>query len=212
MPFTNSLSFTQTANDNETGVVADLTDYAISGNPVRSAKANYLLWAKTDKNGVRTFDNPDPGNVLSNLSYTVNTPSDGHYEGILMRFDIYDGGTPYAEDEAVYHDGAVYIANGATTGNLPTDTNFWTMVTDLSTLIANASVEVYIEDFYNKARSLQCLNQILTNCNCCTDIIKSRAALAVKFKILAADLAFADDNPARMEKIMRDVESTCSTC
>src|SRR5687767_14640731 len=131
MAFTNSLSFTQTADDIESGVVTNLTDYGVSGNPLRSAKDEYLLWSKTDKNGVRTFTNPDQENVLSNLTYNVATLTDGHYEGIILRIDIYDNGTPYVVDDVVYHSGSVYIATASTTGNLPTDTNFWAVVTDL---------------------------------------------------------------------------------
>lgn len=205
-------SFTQNA-DIETGVVADTSDYGVGGNPVRSATANYLLWSKTDKNGARTFDNPSQGDVLSNLSYTVNTPMDGYYEGILMRFQIYSGVTAYDEDDVVYYDGSVYIATAATTGNLPTDANFWTVVNDLSTLIDNASVDVFIVDFYIKVRANQCLNdKIINGCDCGCDEELSKSVLLVKYKILSADAAFENDDPEEMEKIIREVEETCSTC
>lgn len=226
MAFTNSLSFTQNANDNEIGVVADLTDYGISGNPLRSAKANYLLWSKTDKNGVRAFSNPDQGNVLSNLAYTVATLTDGHYEGILMRFELYDNVAAYVEEQSsggiitqyasiVYYNGFVYKCTVPSTGNLPTDTNFWIVVTDLSTLIDNTTVDVFIEDFYVKVRANQCANAKFAadcGCGCDGDLSKIRSALEVRYKIVAADAAFANGNPERMEKIIRDIALTCATC
>lgn len=215
MAFTNSLTFIQN-QDIESGVATDATDYGVSGNPLRSAKANYLLWSKTDKNGVRTFSNPDQGNVLSNLSYTVATTSDGHYEGILMRFQIYDNGTAYALNDVVYHSGFVYKAKGATTGNLPTDTAFWDVVSDLSTLIANSTVDVFIEDFYIKLRASQCVNskfEDMENCGCDGgDLYNLRGALQLKAMLVSADLAFADDNPSLMEKIISEINATCSEC
>ena len=215
MALIDALTFTQDA-DVATGVAADTSDYGVGGNPLRSAKANYLLWSKTDKNGVRDFDNPSQGNVLSNLSYAVNTPIDGYYEGILMRFNIYDNGQAYVAGDAVYYLGSVYTATGATTGNLPTDLNFWSApITDLSTLIANTSVDVFIQAFYIKVRANQCINERLLDdcgCGCDGDLNKMRSALIVVYKIKAADAAFADDNPEEMEKIIRDIELTCETC
>lgn len=214
MPLIDSLIFTQDT-DIATGVVADASDYGVGGNPARSAKANYLLWSKTDKNGVRTFSNPSQGNVLSNLSYAVATATDGHYEGILMRFDIYDNGTAYDEDDAVYDNGSVYRATQATTGNLPTDANFWEVVSDLSTLISNSSVDVYIEDFYIKVRASQCVNSKFTNmdnCGCSKDLYSISGALQLKAMLITADLAFADDNPSLMEKIISEINATCSEC
>jgi hypothetical protein len=38
---------------------------------------------------------------------------------------IYDNGTAYVKDDAVSYNGGSYIAKGATTGNLPTDTEYW---------------------------------------------------------------------------------------
>ncbi len=225
MALVDAASFTQNV-DIATGVVTDDTDYSVGGNPPRSAKANYLLWSKTDKQGNRTFDNPDPGNVLSTLSYTVNTPVDGWYEGILMRFTPYDNGTAYVEQQSsgsvitqyasiVYYSGAVYKAIAPGTGNLPTDTNFWEVVTDLSTLIDNTNVDVFIEDFYIKVRSNECANAKFTGvcgCGCSGDLEKLRPALTVRYNIVSADSAFANGNPEEMEKIIREVEETCANC
>lgn len=226
MAFTNSLTFLQN-QDIESGVVTDATDYGVSGNPLRSAKSNYLLWSKTDKNGVRTFSNPDQEDVASNLTYDVATATDGHYEGILMRFGNYDNGTAYVEQQmsgstitqhasVVYYNGVIYRAIAPGTGNLPTDTNFWEVISDLSTLIANTNVDVYIEDFYIKVRASQCVNskfEDMDNCGCSGgDLYNLKNALQLKAMLISADLAFADDNASLMEKIISEINATCSEC
>lgn len=225
MALVDALSFAQNT-DIATGVVTDETDYSVGGNPPRSAKANYLLWSKTDLQGNRTFDNPDQGNVLSTLTYTVNTPVDGWYEGILLRFDPYDNGDSYVEQQSsgsvvtqyasvVYYNSKVYKCTAPSTGNLPTNTSFWQEVTDLSTLIDNTNVDAFIEDFYIKVRSSQCANEKfkgLCGCGCGGDLEKMRLALLMRYNIVSADTAFANDNPEQMEKIIREIEETCINC
>lgn len=226
MAFTNSLTFTQN-QDIETGVVADATDYGVSGNPIRSAKSNYLLWAKTDKNGVRTFSNPDSEDVAANLTYDVATAADGHYEGILLRIANYNGATAYVEQQmsgstitqhasVVYYNGVVYRAIAPGTGNLPTDTDFWEVVSDLSTLIANTNVEVYIEHFYIKVRASQCVNskfEDMDGCGCSgSDMYRLKNSLQLKAMLISSDLAFEDENYALMEKIITEINASCSEC
>lgn len=225
MALIDALSLTQNA-DIDTGVVTNATDYGVGGNPARSAKAEYLLWSKTDEDGNRTFDNPSPGNVLTTLAYTVNTLVDGWYEAMLMRFSEYGGSTAYVEEQSsgsvvtqyasvVYYNGAIYKATAPGTGNLPTDTNFWAAVTDLSELITNTNVDVFIEDFYIKVRSSQCANDKLADncgCGCNGDLSKIQRGLLVASQIMAADAAFANENPEQMEKIIREIQETCSNC
>lgn len=220
-----SLTFTQ-ATDIDAGVVADASDYGVSGNPLRADTANYLLWSKTSQAGVRSFTNPSPGNVLSTLSYNVVTLIDGYYEAILMRFGLYDGGTPYVPEQSsggvitqypsvIYYSGVVYKCIAPSTGNLPTDTNFFEPVTDLSTLIDNVNVDVYIQDVYIKVRSSRCANEKFEDtcgCGCTGDLDKMKPGLTIRYKLVAADSAFTNGNPERMEKIIRDIEETCSNC
>src|SRR5690606_26273353 len=99
---------------------------------------NFLLWSKTDKNSNRTFDNPDQGTVTATLSYQVNTPQDGYYEAILMRFPFYNGAANYLQQQesngvvsvyasVFYHSGSgkVYKAIADSTGQDPTDTDYF---------------------------------------------------------------------------------------
>jgi hypothetical protein len=45
----------------------------------------------------------------------------------------YAGGTAYAVDDVVSYNGASYICTAASTGNLPTDTNFWDQMSSAGT-------------------------------------------------------------------------------
>lgn len=227
MALVDGLSFTQNT-DIETGVVTDTSDYGVGGNPARSATANYLLWSKTDQNSNRTFLYPSQGNVLSTLTYTVSTTLDGYFEGILMRITPYDNGENYVEQQQsgsvitqyasiVAYNSLVYKCIAPSTGNLPTDTNFWEEVTlqELYTLLDNTNIHVFIEDFYIKVRSSACANEKFKancGCGCNDDLNKIRPALNIRYKIISADSAFANGNPEQMDKIIRDVEATCANC
>jgi hypothetical protein len=143
-----------------------------------------------------------------------------------MRFGLYDGATAYIEEQSsggvitqyasiVYYSGAVYKCIAPSTGNLPTDTDYFEVVTDLSTLINNTNVDVFIQDFYIKVRSNQCAaEKFVSNCGCgCNDDLnKIKPGLTIRSNIVAADAAFANGNPEEMEKIIREVEETCANC
>lgn len=147
--------------DGTTGVVTDAT--TAGGYPTpntdRGDAADYMLWAKTDEEGERVFHNPDFGNVLSIISWAVETEVSGLYEAIFLRVSPYDNSTAYVEEQEsggiitqypsiVYYPSTdkVYLCIAPSTGNLPTDTNFWEEVTDLSEIIDNTTIEQEILD------------------------------------------------------------------
>lgn len=225
MALVDGLSFLQNV-DIATGVVSDTSDYGVGGNPVRSDKANYLLWSKTNSQGVRDFDNPNQGNVLSTLTYTVNTPMDGYYEGILCRFSLYDNGANYVEQQQsgnvitqyasiIYDGGFVYKCISPVSGVQPPNGTYWEAVTDLSTLLDNPNVDVFIEQFYIKIRSAECIGEQYKKrcgCGCSGNLDELRIPLLLTSKLIAADAEFANGNYTEMEAIIRDITQTCSTC
>jgi hypothetical protein len=225
MALVDGLSFAQNV-DIATGVATDTSNYGVGGNPLRSDKANYLLWSKTNSSGVRSFDNPDQGNVLSTLVYTVNTPIDGYYEGILCRFGLYDNGANYVEQQQtgnvitqyasiVYSGGSIYKCIAPVIGVTPPDSNYWEVVTDLSTLLDNTNVDVSIEQFYISVRSRICAGQQFKSkcgCGCNGDLDQIRIPLLITSKLIAADAEFANGNFTEMESIIREITLTCSNC
>lgn len=224
MALTLSTSFTQNQPDIDTGVVADTTnDYGIGGDQARGDAANYLLWSKTDENGNRVFDNPEAGDVYAIMAWTVNTLVSGWYERILLRIQNYNPATSYVEQQSsggvitqyagvVYYaaQNKVYKCTEPSTGNLPTDTNFWELVTDLSTLIGNPNIEINITDTYVRAHADECVSDRfaqLSTCGC--DNKDNRSTYYLNGLMIAADSAVASGNYNEMERIIREVQSKC---
>lgn len=229
MALIDSVLFTQNASDLDVGVVTDASDYGVGGNPLRSATANYLLWSKTDKDGNRTFTNPDQGDVYATLQYQVSTLLDGWFEAILMRFTPYSGAANYVEQQesngvvtqyasiVADVDGSIYKAIAPSIGQSVTDTDYFELVPteQLYTLITNTNVDVYVQDIYVKTRTVRCTNRKFTEscgCGCNGDLSKIQPALNLRYKIVAADTAFLADNPEEMEEIIREAEEICSNC
>lgn len=224
-----ALTFTQDADNIAIGVVDDTTaDYGTGSVETRDEKANFLLWSKTDKDGNRTFDNPSTGNELSILQWSVNTPKDGYYEGILLRVPLYNYSEAYVIEQSsggvisqyasVFYYATtdkVYKTIQANTGQVPTDTDYFEEVTDLSTLITNTNVQIKIVDFYVRTRASRCATILVGRLNdttCPNPSTKDRdKAYYVDHQIAAADAAFAQGNPRAMEKIIRDIENKCTS-
>ncbi len=225
MALTPSTSFTQDADDVNLGVVADTTsDYGTGGNPVRSAAANCLLWAKSDENGARTFINPDFGDVLAVMSWDVETLTSGWYERMLMRIQIYAGGTVYNPEQesggvitqyagiayyAATNKFYKYINASSGSGNLPTDTDYWEEVTDLSTLISNTNITVTISDTYVRAHIDSSMKELFAamGATCACDDKANKRAYTLDGLLISADSAVNSGNYDEMEKIIRYLDS-----
>jgi len=232
MALTPALRFTQDADNIEIGIVEDITaDYGDGGNQERGDAANFLLWSKTDKDGNRTFDNPDFGNELSIMQWQVNTPVDGYYEAIWMRIQPYSAVANYVEQQqsgstitqyaSVFYYATtdkVYKAIAPSQGQNPTNTNFFQEVTDLSTIIDNTNVETFFiqtgetntEGVYVKTRASRAASILMGRLDdekCPSPSAKDREkAYLINGLIFSADAEFAQHNPREMEKIMRLIE------
>lgn len=224
------LKFTQDADDITIGIVDNTTpDYGTGGNQNRSDAAEYLLWSKTNKDAVRDLLPVDQSNVLTNMQYNVNTPLDGWYEGIHLRIQFYDAGANYVEQQSsggvitqyasiFYYSttNKVYEAILPSTGQDPTDTTYFAEVTDLSDLIPNTNVAVFIKNFYVKTRASLCASKLfaeLDDCSCSNgNDRQNKHAYYIRGLIVAADSEFAQGSPNEMEKIIRQVTTKCSSC
>lgn len=223
MALTPSTSYTQDVDDVNAGVVADTTaDYDTGGNPARGDAANYLLWAKTDENGNRVYNNPDFGNVLSIMEWDVETPVGGWYERMLLRVQIYVGATSYLKQVesggvvSVYAGIVYYAATNKvykciedSTGNLPTDTNFFEEVTDLSTILANTNITATISNTYVRSHADDGIKELFKamgqNYGC--DEVANKRAYKLDGLLIAADSAVNSSNYDEMDKIITYLES-----
>lgn len=208
-----SPTFTITQQDGGLTAIATNTTTYGSPNQDRDDAAEYVLWSKTDVNAVRTFTNPAQGNVLTNLSYSVSTLVDGWFELIRLRVQPYNGATAYVSGNVIYYatDGKVYQAIASSTGQLPTNPTYFTEVTDLTTVIGNSSIETYYQNFYSEYRTNVCIrDKDDSNCGCAN---KDDTYIDMLYaKKQSADTNFANGNPEIMDKIIRELEDTCTQC
>jgi hypothetical protein len=223
-----NLGFLQDASDITIATVSDTTaDYGQGGVEARGDAANFLLWSKTDQDGNRVFTNPDFGNVLSVMNWSVSTQVDGWYQGILVRVQPYNNGSNYVPQQAsgdivtqyasiVYYGSTnkVYQCIAPSTGNLPTNTAFWAEVTDLSVILDNTNIQVKIVDIQTNPRASRCVSSKfakLDDQTCQNDNGKSRNnAYYLRALLVSANSEFLQGNPEEMEKIIRQLESKCS--
>lgn len=211
-----TLEFTQDPSG-ESGTVDDVT---VSGsypapNTSRGDAANYLLFSKTDQYGVRTFYNPDFGAVLSIISWAVLTAVSGLYEAILLRIKQYDNAVAYlAEVESggiisqdpsvVYYptEDKVYRCIADSTGHLPTDTDYWEEVTELSELIDNDNIDQEILNINSDKLIDKTIASRLANGGCAcsdSDVELNNKMISLKRK---AEIFYESGNIYEYEKVI----------
>jgi len=230
MALVDSIEFTQDASDIDLGTVLDASDYGVGGNQARNATSNHMLWSKTDEHGNRVFDNPVQGDELSTISYQVNTLVDGYYEAILQRFKLYDPAANYVEQQesggvvtqwaSIFYDPATdttFQAIAPSIGQTPPDPLYFRplVMEDLPSLILNTNVHTYIKEVHISVRVSRCANKKFKEscgCGCNGDLSKIAPALQIRYKIIAADIAFLEGNPEEAEKIIREATEICSNC
>lgn len=220
-------AFTVVQNDG--GLTASATNTTAYGSPEqdRNEAAEYVLWSKTDKEGARTFTNPDQGDVLTKLAYTVATLISGLYELIWLRIQFYDNATPYVEQQQsgsqitqypsiVYYAATnkVYRCIAPTTGNLPTNTNFWEEVplADMDDLLGNPNIEQYIKNVDIIYHIDKCITKRLADAGCDCGIADVEYNHTLFSLYLSAKSNFNAGNVYEFEEIIADLNTRCGQC
>ena len=221
-----SPSFTITQQDGGLTALGVNTTVYGSPNQDRDDAAEFVLWSKTDLAGARVFTNPDQGNVLTNLEYSLTTLVDGWYELIRSRIQPYNVGANYVEEQSsggeitqyasmFYYptDGKIYKAIAASTGQDPTNPAYFVEVPieDLAANLANTNIEVYYQNFYSEYRTNVCIRDKDDNSCACGN--KDRDYVDGLYSLKqSADTNYANGNPEIMEKIIRQLEADCTQC
>lgn len=220
------LSFAQDPSG-ETGTVTDTTTAGGYPSPYtnRGDAANYLLWSKTDKDGNRTFYNPNFGDVLSIISWAVNTAVSGLYEAILLRIHPFDAEANYVEEQSsggvitqypsiVYYAATekAYKCIAASSGNLPTDTDYFEEVTDFSTIIDNTTIDQEILNVNSDKLIDKCIAARFagSGCNCSSEDMQLNNQMMGKKR--AAEIEYASGNIYEYERIIAELNDTCGSC
>lgn len=213
-------------NGGETATATNTTTY---GTPEqdRDEAAEFVLWSKTDKDGNRTFHNPDQGDVLTKLVYSVLTAISGLYELIWLRIQFYDSGANYVEQQesggvitqypSVFYygtTGKIYKAIVPSTGQDPEDTDFFEEVTidDLHTLLGNTNIEEYIKNVNIVYHVNKCITKRLAEAGCDCGI-KDREYNQELFSLyLSAQSNFNTGNIYEFEEIIAQLNTKCVQC
>jgi hypothetical protein len=225
MPLSPSFTIVQD-NGGLTATATNTTTYG-GANQDRNEAAEFVLWSKTSKAGVRVYTNPDQGDVLTKLIYTVATAVSGLYELIWLRFQFYGAGANYVEEQSsqgvitqyasVFYygtTGKVYKAIAASTGEDPEDTNFFVEVpvASLYTLIDNTNLEQFIKNFDSLYTINKCITGRLADegCNCQGSDKEYNMDLFSKY--LSATSNFNAGNIYQFEALIEELNTSCVEC
>jgi hypothetical protein len=119
-------------------VTTNPTGYG-SPNPAFTDYAHYAIIRKKNVNSVAdsalTLSSYNP---ITDVNYSAPRAVDGWYQGTKLNILIWTAGT-YASGTVRYYSGVIYQAN-TSTSSTPGADGTWTVVTDLTTIEANASV------------------------------------------------------------------------
>lgn len=224
-----ALTFLRTFTQNVTGLTGLITNTTVYGgaNQDRNEAAEYRLWAKCDSAGARTFYNPEQGNVLTNLEYTVETLLNGWFQDIQIRIQFYDAAanyvaqvtngqgviTTYASIFYYASTGKVYKARVDSTGQIPTNTAYFTEVTfeELYTILSNTNIEVSIEDHYIDAQLNVSLSSLFASKNCGCKFEDLEYILGLRASKIAADAEFANDDFNEGQELIEYIEENLAT-
>lgn len=145
------------ASDASAVTVENTTVYT---SPTRSDYAAYIKFYKVHRTGELTEMEQTSYDPETDDSYTAVLDQDGWVQAWFVNIPDYNNLTAYIQYDAVYYNGAVYRALQSSTGNLPSDTDYWEVIESPTSLIdndgeTNESVNIYflVYDFVASAYS-----------------------------------------------------------
>jgi hypothetical protein len=167
-----------------------------------------------------TTDNSLPNTVTS---WSTTYDSDGWFKFYFAAIQAWNSGTTYAQYDAVYRSGSVYVSTQA--GNLnhdPSNPTYWTLVSDPATLANNKgetneslNIDSTVYQRVFSANGQYAFDLLVSKASTCTDC--DQAALLQKYNLLAEWLdaiAIADarEEVLKGELIARKVQSVYIDC
>jgi hypothetical protein len=222
-----SPSFTVTQNNGgETATATNTTTYG-APNQDRDEAAEFVLWSKTDKDGNRSLDNPDQGDVLNKTVYTVNTPISGLYELIWLRIQFYDVAANYVEEQesggvitqyaSIFYystTGKVYKAIAPSTGEDPEDTDFFVEVPldQLQTILGNTNIEQFIQNEDIIYHINKCITSRLAKMGCECSLTDREYNQELFSLYLSATSNYNAGNVYEFEEIIEQLNTRCVEC
>lgn len=201
----------------------------------RNEAAEYLLVAHITEESVEEFQEVDSSPVLTKLSYTVPSPSDGHYRYTILRIPIWDSGTSYIKEVLDSNDIITTYANlvylAATNKVYKAITNHsnespdgingttnWEEVTDLTaeSIRDNTTIVSYVYNDIIDCRAKKCtkdeLFKAVANGCGCNDLNQMLPYLKKQLLLSGAQSKNEDNKPEQAETILVQLNKLCSSC
>lgn len=214
--------FGSTISTSITDETATLTDATVYGgaNPARSTVAVFLELWKLDEDAAETavtVSNSEPETVTSwSFTYT----DDGWYRARMYIIEEFSIIVAYTTDDIVYYtDGNLYKAIQDSTGNLPTDTAFFELVTEYEdTVIDGNNVIAEYYDFVLVEYGKKCAGDANAewarqqDCGSCDKLKLTESFLKKRGLVIAIQRFAAISQFSKAEELARKLETTCESC
>ena len=202
-------------------IASDRSTVTTTDDTVYGTRSNYYVYFNAykmayDNSATQlTTDNSLPNTVTS---WSTTYDSDGWFKSYFAAFQAWSSGTTYAQYDAVYRSGSVYVSTQA--GNLnhdPSNPTYWTLVSDPATLANNKgetneslNIDSVVYQRVFSANGQYAFDLLVSKASTCTDC--DQAALLQKYNLLAEWLdaiAIADarEEVLKGELIARRVQS-----
>lgn len=168
----------------------------------------------TESQGELTIQSYTPTSATT-FSFTIDTDGWHKAKGLIIpEFNI---ATAYTQYQAVYYtNGNVYRATASSTGNLPTDTNYFELIADPFDLIENDgeadesdNISFEVVDIIIYPYAKQNYGIVTAQSDCCSDCEKTKLILNYEFAgnlVDSMDTANQQQRYAYGESIAREAE------
>lgn len=213
VPITTPLTF---SSDADTATITDSTVYG-GANPDRSDVAVYLELWKMDEDSEATeitIDNDAPDTVES---WEFDSSDDGWYKSriyIIPQFNIL---TAYSEGDVIFYNDALYICIDDSTGNLPSDTDFFSE-SSLTAAAEADNVTTDYEDYLVIEHGKKCAGDAAgewyksKDCSNCDKMDLMSSMLQKRAMVITAQRFASISQYNKAEAIARKLETDCESC
>ena len=207
---------------NSDATEATIPDNTVYGSPNadREDVAVFLLLWKMDEDENETeveIDNDSPDTVTE---WTFDSSTDGWYKAQIIVIPNWDILTAYTVGQVVYYtNGSIYICILNSTGNLPTNTTYFSPIEITDTDITEAdNVTSEYQDYLVIEQGKICAGEAAADwykeqdCSNCKKTDFASSMFKKRAMIIAAQRYAAISLYAKAEAVTRKLETACESC
>jgi len=197
-----------------------LIDETVYGapNPDRADLAVYVTGFKKNNDGADTALTvlPETNDPFTVAKWAAESSMDGWHVFPMYGVSVWDSGTSYVTDDAVYDSGNVYKALRASTNAPPsTSGSDWVAVTDMSEIDEAANIEFALIDINPTCRSEICYSKVVSQaaldaCKNDCDTLYTKLYREVDVLMQGANVKCQQERNAEFETIIRALDNVCA--